>query len=159
MKQPLLKKVLLLCLVGGIAMHCYAQPGTGKTTYNVKDFGATGDGKTIDTEPINKAIIAAAANGGGTVYFPAGTYASYSIHLKSHVGLYIDHGATILAAEYKSGEKCYDEPEPNDWSDKLHYQDFGQKNAEHLRRQTPIPARPGRNTLYQTRRHYLLRCR
>jgi len=125
MKQSLLKIILLLCLVGGMAMTGYAQSGIGKTSYNVKDFGATGDGKTIDTEPINKAITTAAANGGGTVYFPAGTYASYSIHLKSHVGLYIEHGATILAADYKSGEKCYDEPEPNDWSDKLHYQDFG----------------------------------
>jgi polygalacturonase len=117
--------IVAVCCLANIALTCYAQPAVNAKTYNVKDFGATGDGKTIDTDPINKAIAAAAGNGGGTVYFPAGTYASYSIHLKSHISLFIDQGATILAAEYKEGQKGYDEPEPNDWSDKLKYQDFG----------------------------------
>jgi polygalacturonase len=61
-------------------------------------FGATGDGKTLDTPAVNKAIDAAAAAGGGTVYFPAGTYLCYSIHLKSSVALYLDASSTILAA-------------------------------------------------------------
>ncbi len=65
---------------------------------NVRDFGAIGDGSTIDTPAVNRAIEAAAAQGGGTVWFPAGAYACYTIRLKSHVGLYIEHGATILAA-------------------------------------------------------------
>src|SRR5580704_4666117 len=51
--------------------------------FDVTAFGAKGDGKAIDTPAINKAIEAAAAAGGGTVVFPAGTYLSYSIHLKS----------------------------------------------------------------------------
>ncbi|WP_242695869.1 rhamnogalacturonidase [Desertivirga brevis] len=89
--------------------------------YNVKDFGAKGDGVTIDTDAINKSIEAASRQGGGTVYFPAGTYSSYSIHLKSNISLYIDQGATIVAAEPK-GNIGYDAPEPasNDT-----YQDFG----------------------------------
>jgi polygalacturonase len=66
--------------------------------YNVRSFAATGDGKTIDSPAINKAIEAAAAGGGGTVFFPAGSYLSYSIHLKSHVALYLDQGAAIVAA-------------------------------------------------------------
>jgi polygalacturonase len=115
------KAALLCCLLGGISASVYAQ---GKI-YNVKDFGAKGDGTTIDSDPINKTIETAAAAGGGTVYFPAGTYASYSIRLKSHISLYIDQGATILAAPFVRGGKNYDEPEPNDWGDKLHYQDFG----------------------------------
>jgi polygalacturonase len=90
------------------------------TTYNVRVFGATGDGKTLDTEAINKAITAAHAAGGGTVLFPAGTYLSTSIHLQSHVGLFLDHGAVIEAASEKVA--AYDEPEPNQW-DK--FQDFG----------------------------------
>ncbi len=44
--------------------------------YDVRAFGAVGDGKTIDSPAINKAIETAAANGGGTVRFPAGTYLS-----------------------------------------------------------------------------------
>lgn len=56
--------------------------------FNVRSFGARVDGTTIDTDAINRAVAAAAVNRpgprggtGGTVYFPAGTYACYSIHL------------------------------------------------------------------------------
>lgn len=66
--------------------------------YDVRRFGATGDGETIDTPAVNAAISAADAAGGGTVLFPAGVYACYSIHLKSRVALYLEQGATILAA-------------------------------------------------------------
>ena len=76
-------------------------------SFDVKSFGATGDGQTIDSGAINRAIDAAAAVGGGTVYLPAGTYASYSIHLKSHVALYLEHGATLLAAP-PTAERGYD---------------------------------------------------
>jgi len=89
--------------------------------YNVKTFGATGDGKMLDTSAINKAIDAAATAGGGTVYFPAGNYLSVSIHLKSNISLYLDQGATVVAANTSADAK-YDPPEPNE-SDK--YQDFG----------------------------------
>src|SRR5256884_963327 len=79
------------------------------------------DGRTLDTPAINKAIDAAAAAGGGTVFFPAGNDLSVSIHLKSNIALYLDQGATIVAANTSSDAK-YDPPEPNEW-DK--YQDFG----------------------------------
>jgi polygalacturonase len=91
--------------------------------YNVKSFGATGDCKTLDTAAINKAIEAAAAAGGGTVLFPAGTYLSYSIHLKSNITLYLGSGATILAADSPAtGHEGYDPPEPLAWGK---YQDYG----------------------------------
>jgi polygalacturonase len=88
---------------------------------NVKNFGACGDGVTLDTEAINLSIEAAAKQGGGMVYFPAGTYLSYSIRLKSNISLYIEQGATILAAA-PNGSVGYDAPEvaAND-----KYQDFG----------------------------------
>lgn len=66
-------------------------------TYNVRDFGATGDGVHIDSEAINKAIRAAAGKGGGTVYVPAGRYACYSIRMASHVELHLEQGAAIIA--------------------------------------------------------------
>jgi len=91
------------------------------TLYSVRNFGAQGDGKTLDTAAINSAIDAAAKAGGGTVFFPAGDYLSVSIHLKSNIALYLDHGATIVAAT-PSGNMKYDLPERNQWDA---YQDFG----------------------------------
>ncbi len=90
--------------------------------FDVTRFGAKGDGKALDTPAINRAIEAAAAAGGGTVGFPAGVYRCFSIHLKSNISLYLETGATILAADPKDGDGKYDPAEPNQW-DK--YQDFG----------------------------------
>jgi polygalacturonase len=92
------------------------------TTFNVKDFGAVGDGISLDTEAINKTIEAAASKGGGTVFFPAGTYRSFSIRLKSNITLYLDNGCTILAADFVEGESGYDFHEDTPWN---RYQDFG----------------------------------
>lgn len=93
---------------------------------SVRAHGAKGDGATIDTPAINKAIEAAAAAGGGTVYFPAGVYLSYSIRLKSKVGLFLDQGAVILAGPTPlSGTASggYDAAEPQGaWEP---YQDYG----------------------------------
>ncbi len=75
---------------------------------NVRAFGATGDGKTIDTPAINRAIAAAASSCGGTVVVPAGVYACYSIHLKSNVCLYLDQGAVILAASTPASSAAKD---------------------------------------------------
>ena len=78
----------------------------------------------IDSPSINRAIDAAA--GGGTIYFPPGTYASHSIRLKSNIGLHLDHGATILAAPVpREGTATggYDPAEPQGaWEP---YQDYG----------------------------------
>lgn len=93
---------------------------------SVRSFGATGDGHTIDSPAINRAIEAAASAGGGTVFFPAGVYASYSIRLKSNVSLYLDSGATILAASTPidgTTSGGYDAAEPQGtWEP---YQDYG----------------------------------
>jgi polygalacturonase len=89
--------------------------------FNVKHFGAKGDSTSIDTEAINKAIDAASSTGGGTIYFPAGDYLSFSVHLKSNITLFLDNGSNLIAA-IPVGQTGYDAPEPNQW-DK--FQDFG----------------------------------
>ncbi|HEX4425817.1 MAG TPA: glycoside hydrolase family 28 protein, partial [Terriglobales bacterium] len=93
-------------------------------SYDVTAFGAKGDGKTLDTGAINKAIDAAAAAGGGVVHFPAGKYLSYSIRLKSNITLHLSPGATILATDPPSDSGGgYDLAESNaPWEA---YQDFG----------------------------------
>lgn len=89
---------------------------------DIRQFGAKGDGSAIDTPAINKAIDYVAERGGGTVYFPPGTYACYTIRLKSRITLYLEQGATILAAA-PTETQGYDHPEPiPEWNK---YQDFG----------------------------------
>jgi polygalacturonase len=88
--------------------------------FDVKAYGATGDGKTLDSDAINRAIEAAGAGGGGTVRFPPGTYVSSSIRLKSNLTLYLEAGATLEAVDDRVAR--YDDPEPNPWTA---YQDYG----------------------------------
>ena len=98
--------------------------------FDVRQFGATGDGKTLETNAVNHAIEAAAAAGGGVVLFPAGTYLCFSIRLKSQVHLHLEQGCTIVAADsplpdqqtgYNGG--TYDAAEPKTAWDA--YQDYG----------------------------------
>jgi polygalacturonase len=99
-------------------------PAPNSGTFDVKTFGATGDGMTIDTPAINRVIEAAAAAGGGTIRFPAGNYLCYSIRLKSNMALYLDQNAVIIAADPSSTPSVgYDLAEPNTPWDA--YQDFG----------------------------------
>ena len=98
--------------------------------FDVRQYGAAGDGKTLDTQAVNAAIDAAAKTGGGTVVFPAGQYLCFSIHLQSYVDLWLQQGATIIAADSpKPGEtsgyngSTYDAAEPKTSYDA--YQDYG----------------------------------
>ncbi len=77
--------------------------------YNVKDYGAIGDGKTLDHIAINATIDTCVAHGGGRVVLPAGTYLCGSIRMKSNVELHLMTGSKILAAP--ASMKAYDEAE------------------------------------------------
>lgn len=66
--------------------------------YNVKDYGAIGDGKNLDSKNIQIAIDECAKNGGGTVFIPAGTYLCGTMHFKSHVHIMLEKGALILGS-------------------------------------------------------------
>jgi len=100
--------------------------------FDVGRFGAVGDGRTLDTDAINRAILAAHAAGGGTVFFPGGNYLSHSIRLCSHLTLRLGSGATLIAADppppgqsggaRSESARGYDAPE--DAAPNIH-QDFG----------------------------------
>jgi polygalacturonase len=114
-------------IVGNGKPAAAAEPPSksGAGVFEVTAFGATGDGKTIDTPAINRAIEAAEASGGGTVHFSAGQYLCYSIHLRSDVALHLGQGTVIIAADpLPEGQAGgYDEPEPvQAWEA---YQDYG----------------------------------
>lgn len=99
-------------------------PRVHAAPFDVRGYGAKGDGKTLDTDAFNQAIEAAAAAGGGTVTVPAGSYLCFSIRLKSNITLHLEPGSTIVAASPATDGGKYDPPEPNEWGDKQ-YQDFG----------------------------------
>jgi polygalacturonase len=82
--------VLLLLTITSMA---YALPA-----FNVVRYGAAGNGNTLDSPAIQRAIDAASVHG-GTVIVPAGTYLSGSIFVKSGVTLEIQSGATILGSQ------------------------------------------------------------
>ena len=101
-----------------------AERSAAPPEFDVRHFGAVGDGVALDTGAINRAIIAAQAAGGGTVVLPAGDYLSHSIRLCSRLTLELRAGATLIAADPPpaGGTGGYDAPEeapPNI------YQDFG----------------------------------
>ncbi|MGI6495583.1 MAG: glycoside hydrolase family 28 protein [Kiritimatiellia bacterium] len=72
---------------------------------NVKDFGAVGDGIANDTAAIQRAV-----DSGGVALLPPGTYRSGTIHLRSHGGLHLECGSTLLAsrdrADYNADDYC-----------------------------------------------------
>ncbi len=72
-------------------------------TYNVRKYGAKGNGKHLDTAAIQKAVDACSVSGGGTVLVPAGTYLSATIELRDNVNFHLEKGATILGTtDYKA---------------------------------------------------------
>jgi polygalacturonase len=72
---------------------------------NILDYGAVGDGVTVNTKAIQAAIDA-----GGIVHIPAGVFVTGTIHLRSNGGLYLDHGAVLKAshdhADYNAPDYC-----------------------------------------------------
>jgi polygalacturonase len=97
-----------------------------RSRYDVRSFGATGDGTTLDTAAVQRAIDAAAADGGGTVSFAAGTYACFTLRLRSRVTLELLPGSVLLAAtpEFGVAGRQYDAPEMQPAAI-VPYQDYG----------------------------------
>ena len=99
------KNLLFILLI----LSCLSAIADNPNDYNVRSFGAVGDGKSLDSPAINTAIESAFANGGGKIIVPAGIYLCGSIHLKSNIELHLLPGAIIKAAP--ASMKVYDESE------------------------------------------------
>jgi len=101
--------------------------------FNILDYGAVSDGKTLNSRFIQSAIDDCFKSGGGTVYFPTGTYLSGTIEIKSNVCLYLEAGCVLKGSseikDYKTvglskEERSYDIDDWLDWAEVNNYHPF-----------------------------------
>lgn len=108
-RRQWLSKAPAGALAGAAAVGLYAESASAATApiaandlgarvYNVREFGAKGDGVTLDTASLQRAIDACTGDGGGTVLLPAGRFMVGSVEVKSNVTLHIAAGAVLLGS-------------------------------------------------------------
>jgi polygalacturonase len=90
-----MKRIFFVVLIAFFSVSAFAQNGL----YNVLNFGAKGDDRTLNTKTIQEAINKAAEGGGGTVYFPAGKYITGTLFMKSFVSLQLESGAVLKGSK------------------------------------------------------------
>ncbi|MDQ8195628.1 glycoside hydrolase family 28 protein [Coraliomargarita sp. SDUM461004] len=93
----MMKKLIvsLLLLAAGLATGCATRT---TSIYNVKDYGAIGDGVALNTKALQATIDACADAGGGVVLVPAGQYVTGTIKLKSNIELRLEPEAELLGS-------------------------------------------------------------
>jgi polygalacturonase len=101
-KNILALAAIVLSVLAWGCRHAAVKEASTPLVFNVRDYGATGIKADLAQAAIQKAIDTCGAAGGGTVLFPPGDYTSGTIHLRSHVRLYLEGGATIYAIHDKS---------------------------------------------------------
>jgi Endopolygalacturonase len=86
-------------------------------TFDVREQGAIGDGRSKDTLAIQQVIDRAGESGGGVVYLPAGNYLSGTLHLRSGVTLELSEGATLIASRDESDFDSYEKLDYESYAD------------------------------------------
>jgi polygalacturonase len=99
MKPSFVFVTICLLITNAAAAAPATQPG--RASFNVLEFGATGDGQTNCTKAIQSTIDTAASTGGGTVLVPAGQYVTGTLWMRSNITLQLEPGATLLGSQNK----------------------------------------------------------
>lgn len=113
------KSILAWVVTVILLWPAFARAAVG--VFNAREFGAAGDGKTLDSPAINKAIDACAKAGGGQVLVPAGNYLSGTIHLQSNVTLKLDDGARIVGTPDLDQYQNFTPPGASPLASRLHW--------------------------------------
>lgn len=95
---PALAAALLPMTSVAAAPSALGKQDAGTRVYNIRAFGAKGDGKTLDTVALQAAIDACTRDGGGTVLVPSGIFVIGTVQLKSNVTLHLAASATLLGS-------------------------------------------------------------
>lgn len=105
-KAILFTVAILMGICHGAELGKVTSQATSTGVFNVRDYGAKGDGIALDTAAINQAIEACTTAGAGQVLIPPGRYLSGTVHLRSNVTLFLAAGATLVGtanlAEYRA---------------------------------------------------------
>src|SRR3546814_15515109 len=91
------RRAALLGITAAAAMSPSIVRATGALSgfHNVRDYGAKGDGRPVDSDAIHKAVMAASRAGGGTAITPPGRYLSFSLRFESPITRLIVSGAVL----------------------------------------------------------------
>lgn len=95
------------------AMPAVAVPSFPDQRFSIADFGAVGDGRTLNTRAIERAITACAKAGGGHVIIPAGLWLTGPIELRSNVDLHSERGALVA---FTGDHRAYPMVRRRDWA-------------------------------------------
>jgi hypothetical protein len=135
------KVIVLFMLIISLSVNLVFAVKSGQNTtmsayYNVISFGAKADGQAKDTYFVQNAIDSCFTHGGGTVYFPPGSYLCGSLHLKSNIALYLDHGAVIMMSKDNEDFDPYEKLDFKTAGDKetsfFHYALIWGEDLEHI---------------------------
>lgn len=94
-----MKSIACACAIFVAGLNLGLADDSGIKTCNVRDFGAKGDGTTLDTAAIQKALDTCGKAGGGSVVFPPGTYLSKSLVLRAHTTVVLESNAVLKATD------------------------------------------------------------
>ena len=95
------KSILTVLTLAALLIASATLHAVDAQVFSVRDFGAKGDGKNLDTKAIQAALDKCGKAGGGTVVLPKGTYLTGAVFMKSRTTLLIEEGATLLGSEKK----------------------------------------------------------
>lgn len=103
--MTVLRALIVACLLGASGPFVF-----GETVFNVRDYGAVGDGTALDTDAVQKALNECGKTGGGVVLMPAGTYLCQPLAIRTNTTLRIEKGAMLKATDNPADYARTDKP-------------------------------------------------